>query len=56
MVSKKAPKFAHTDKSKIGMGDFYGTGVKNRMGKPKEVLGQTIGKAKGTSKPPRSLA
>lgn len=56
MKSKKY-KQAHTDNVKHGMGDFYGQGVRNPIGK---VRAGTVGmepvpKSK-LKKPPRSLA
>lgn len=48
---------AHTAKSKIGMGDSYGTGFKNKIGR---VRGDTLGRIevpkKNLLKPPKSLA
>lgn len=51
----KAPKSAHTSNSKKGVGDFYGTGVKNPVGK--QVSGSAIPriKSKTVGKAPRSL-
>lgn len=46
---------AHTPNTKYGMGDFYGTGMKNPMGKVIEGIGKTIPKAK-IGKPPTKLA
>ena len=52
----KAPKFAHTSNSKIGSGNSYGSGVKNPVGKSRDVLGQApLAKAK-IGKAPKSLA
>jgi hypothetical protein len=52
----KGLKNAHTSNSKMGMGDYYGTGVKQKMGKVKEGLGMnTVSKGK-LGKPPKSLA
>lgn len=48
---------SHTAKTKYGMGDYYGTGTKNPMGK---VRGGTVGmksvSKKKLGKPPKSLA
>ena len=54
----KIRKQAHVADSKFGMGDFYGTGVRNKVGKIRS--GYTpgtnpVGK-KGLKKPPKSLA
>ena len=55
--SKKKSKQAHTDNVKHGMGDFYGQGVRNPIGK---VRAGTVGMEPVTKskmkKPPRSLA
>ncbi len=52
----KTSKFAHTSNRKIGSGDSYGTGVKNPVGKSRDVLGQSpIAKSK-IGKAPKSLA
>jgi hypothetical protein len=49
-------KQSHTANTKYGMGDNYGTGVKNPLGKMREGMGmQTLTKKKlGT--PPKSIA
>ncbi len=47
---------AHTSKSKFGMGDSYGSGVKNPIGKIRDVMGITDVKPKKLGKPPKSLA
>lgn len=50
----KPLKNAHTPNTKFGMGDFYGSGVKNPTGKVIEGVGKTIPKSKiGT--PPKKL-
>jgi hypothetical protein len=52
----KAPKSAHTSNSKKGMGDYYGSGVKNPTGKVRDnTLLKTRG-SKNLGKPPKSLA
>lgn len=56
---KKAKKFseAHTSRSQIGMGDHYGTGVKNPVGTIRRSYmdsGKPSNKSLG--KPPKSLA
>lgn len=51
----KGLKNAHTSNSKKGMGDFYGSGVKNKMGRLLEGTGvNPLSKSK-LKKPPRSL-
>ncbi len=47
---------AHTSKSKIGMGDHYGSGVKNPVGKIRDVMGITDVTPKRLKKAPKSLA
>lgn len=56
MQKKKAPKFSHTSPMKKGMGDYYGSGVKNPVGKPRDVFSEKAPKAKNIGKPPRTLA
>lgn len=57
--SPKTPrKESHTAPSKYGMGDYYGTGVKNKMGRIRDssTAGQNpVAKSK-LIKPPKSLA
>jgi len=54
-VKSKAT-FNHTSKSQKGMGDFYGSGVRNKVGKIREVTGfEPIAKSK-IGKPPKALA
>lgn len=52
----KPLKNAHTPNTKLGMGDHYGTGVKNPIGKMREGVGQVNVSSKKLKKPPRSLA
>jgi hypothetical protein len=56
MKKIKGLKNAHASNSKIGMGDFYGTGIKNPLAKIREfgaVAPTPIAKLK---KPPKKLA
>ena len=53
---KKAPKVAHTSNSPKGMGDFYGSGVRNPVGRAIDVFQATPVKGKKIGKPPKSLA
>jgi hypothetical protein len=46
-------KTAHTANTKFGMGDSYGTGIKNKVGKAIDIT--NFPKIKST-KPPKSLA
>ena len=58
MSKKKTKRYqAHTDNTKHGMGDYYGTGVRNPMGTPgKNTMGVTPVSSKKIGKPPKSLA
>lgn len=47
---------AHTPKSPKGMGDYYGTGIKNPVGKPVSNAIAPIKAAKKIGKAPKSLA
>lgn len=58
MKKTKSREFAHTPKSPQGVGDFYGTGIKQPLGK---IRGNSLGMIVPSSKklkttPPRSLA
>ncbi len=56
LLGSKPVKQAHSSGSKFGMGDNYGTGNKNPMGRMIDGIGmQQISKSK-IKKPPRSLA
>lgn len=56
MKKTRLNKTAHTSNSKIGMGDSYGSGVKNPVGKIRDVMGITNVIPKRLGKPPKSLA
>lgn len=56
MKPLKSLKNAHTPNTKHGMGDFYGSGVRNPMGKVKDGMGMVTMSQKKLKKPPRSLA
>lgn len=50
-------KTAHTSNSKIGVGDHYGSGIKQKIGKMREdSMGQIAVTPVKLKKPPRSLA
>ena len=49
-------KIAHTPKSPIGMGDFYGTGIKQKIGSNRDVTGLNEVSPKKLKVPPKSLA
>ncbi len=53
----KAPKTAHTANTKFGMGDNYGSGIKQKVGRVREdTMGMMNVTPKKLSKPPKSLA
>ncbi len=54
--TRKPPKFSHTSNSRKGMGDYYGTGVKNPMGKAIDVFAEKAPRAKDKGRPPKALA
>lgn len=51
-------KNAHTANTRFGMGDFYGSGVRAKMGKVRDLNlpGVNPVKPKALKKPPKSLA
>jgi len=50
-------KQVHTSPSKFGMGDNYGSAIKQKIGRMREdSMGQNAVPQKKLSKPPRSLA
>lgn len=49
-------KQAHTDNTKYGMGDYYGTGITNKIGKIRDVMGYEAPKNVNLNKPPKSVA
>jgi hypothetical protein len=53
----KGLKNAHTPNTKYGMGDYYGTGVRAKLGKVREdTLGMRNITPKKLKTPPRSVA
>lgn len=58
MKKSKTHKEAHAMSNKIGMGDYYGTGIKQKMGKMRESYTPMDNPVslKKLKKPPRSLA
>ena len=54
--TKSGRKAAHTPKKQLGMGDYYGSGVRAKVGKVRDVFGVDKPTSKKTGKPPRSLA
>lgn len=56
-MKKKSLKAAHTSSSRIGMGDFYGQGVKNPTGRIiEDTINYTPVPKTSMKKPPKSLA
>lgn len=48
---------AHTAPTKYGMGDYYGTGIKQKVGRMRQdFMGNTPTSNKKFGKPPKSLA
>jgi hypothetical protein len=56
-ASKKPYKFSHTPRSQKGLGDYYGTGIVQKLGR---IRGNTVGmhsiSQKGLKNKPKSLA
>ena len=56
MVKKVKGVETHTAKTKLGMGDFFGQGFKQKVGRNRSsALGNPVSKVK-VKKPPKSLA
>ena len=50
-------KEAHSSNKKFGMGDYYGTGIKNPLGKIRDnYMNDGLVSSKKMGKPPKSLA
>lgn len=56
MKSIKANKQFHSSNDKIGKGDSFGSGVKNKVGKAKEIMGVKPMAKSQMGKPPKSFA
>ncbi len=56
MKKVKAPRFAHTSSAKKGMGDYYGTGVKQKLARVIDGTGQKVISAKKLKTPPKGVA
>lgn len=54
--NKSLNKESHVSPTKKGMGDYYGTGVRNPIGKVRDVTGINPVSPKKIKTPPRSLA
>ena len=56
-MKNKSSKAAHTSKSKKGMGDYYGQGVRAPLGKMRsDSMGMIVQTPKKLKKPPKTLA
>ncbi len=56
-LKAKTPMNVHTPKSQMGSGDYYGTAIKQKVGRMREdSMGVNPVSRKGLNKPPRSLA
>ncbi|HMH10170.1 MAG TPA: hypothetical protein VK553_05635 [Candidatus Nitrosopolaris rasttigaisensis] len=53
---KSQKKEWHAPKSQIGMGDYYGSGVKNPMGRVRDGMGMNDVPKKKMKTPPKSWA
>ncbi len=53
---KSKTKFSHESSNKVGMGDNYGTGIKNKIGKVRDnTVGMTNLSKKKLGTPPKSV-
>jgi len=55
MKRLKPSKPAHTANTKFGMGDYYGTGIKQKVGRSRDDL-VNMSPLKKMGKPPKNLA
>lgn len=55
MKNLKPIKQTHTSRSKTGSGDYYGSAIKQKMGRAKDIMLESPMKPK-KMKPPKSLA
>ena len=56
MKKIKTNKQVNASNDKMGMGDHYGSGIKNPVGTIRDVMGITNVKPKSLGKAPKSLA
>jgi len=56
MKKIKANKEAHVANTKYGMGDYYGSGIRNPIGKMREGMGTKEVTPKKLKTPPKALA
>lgn len=55
-MKKSKTKFAHTPSTQKGMGDYYGSGVRQKFGRMRDGMGMQEITPKKLKTPPRSLA
>jgi hypothetical protein len=56
MKKVKAPMNVHTPKSQMGMGDHYGSGIRQKVGRMREdFMTTTPATPKRLNKPPKSV-
>jgi len=55
-IPKTKTKQAHTSQDKMGMGDYYGTGLTAKVGKIIDVTGYSEMPKSKLKNPPKSLA
>lgn len=56
MKKDKVHKEAHVSPTKKGMGDYYGTGIRQKIGRMREGMGMQEIPDKKIHTPPKSLA
>lgn len=56
MKASNKYKQAHTDNTKYGMGNYYGTGIRAKIGRMREGVGMQEITPKELKTPPRSVA
>ena len=56
MMKDKKYKQAHCANTKFGMGDYYGTGIRQKIGRMREGMGMQTLTQKKIGTPPKSLA
>ncbi len=55
-MKKTKGKEWHASSNKIGMGDYYGVGIRNPMGKSRDIQIEIPASPKKLGKPPKALA
>lgn len=56
MKKLRRTKEAHVADTKYGMGDFYGSGIKQKVGRIRDTFDGSVSTSKKTGKVPKSLA